>query len=633
MTLTGFFTLLHDYQTLIREIATPKLPAFATACLQLIKPSAPGKPLKIPLSLVETVVNALAAIVPLYPTTLRPFNGQIRSAVRPYLAPTASDASPVPYSLRESSRRLFVLLPFTAPKNGSAEEWAKAMDVFIRDTHITADQTFRAVQESWESTSGYVPGNVSYDGEPHGGSDSPDDLPLWTGLQSGADRLTGLLGILAALFRCPTKSPVTVPLGPLLDLVARMTSILPPPPGTDEREYRRYINANVGREERDELWSCLPDVHVATLQLCLCMIERLQSNATPLAAGMLDQVVRAFVPTNSMIPRLREVSFQAIKELLVLTGPSLARVTVDSLAPVVHACCKDLLGEAGYEDDEKKPETLTQNGSKAKPTSSNADLFLPSQGKSAGSRTSRLSPEHARAAEDLLEAFFTYLPQQHVRKAERALMDRTAIFISSRKGMMASVLHPYIDKSGRHFANTLPFLAQAFPHDQGVEILRSNLRTKPCHFGDVLGLAAAKEDEMSGSEEEAAASHVQPLGGWTTAAANGNNPSLSRFGHVDEEVSKDRNPFGASFGAHAELAAAAKPDDALPMSLKRKNEEVITSSPKRVDKGKAPEVIPLKETPAVQEEQGAESDSDESVQLQMVFDDEEDDGDDGDDVQ
>ncbi len=170
MALVRIYSLLYEYQTLVREIATPTLPAFATACLQLVKPPGASKQPQAPASLVETVTSALAAVVTLYPTTLRPFNAQIRAAVRPYLAPASAS---VPSALRNSSRRLVALLPFTAPKNSSADEWAKALDALIADAHKTADQIFRAVQESWEPTADFAREKVPDDGEPQGGGDAP----------------------------------------------------------------------------------------------------------------------------------------------------------------------------------------------------------------------------------------------------------------------------------------------------------------------------------------------------------------------------------------------------------------------------------------------------------------------------
>ncbi len=634
MTLTRVYTLLHEYQTLVREIATPTIPSFATACLQLIKPPAPGRTLKAPMSLVETVLSALSTVVPLYPTTLRPFSTQIRGAVRLYLAPTWSDASVVPDSLRASARRLVVLLPFTAPKNGSAEEWAKTIDAFLKDTHQTADQIFRAIQESWEPTAGFAQGNVSYDGEPHGGGDAADELPPWTGLQSGAQRLIGLLDLVSECLRCPTKSQVTVPLGAISDLISRLTSILPPPPSSSQTsQSSMQLNPNIGREEREELWSLLPDVHIATMKLCLTLVRRQQRNVIPLAAEMLDQAIQVLGPSHH-IPQVREGSYALVRELLLLQGPSLARMTVGSLEPAVRACCTDLLGAAGHPGDQQTQDISIQNGVKSKVSSANADLFLPRQGSASRQATLQLAPGHVRAAEDLLEVLLSHLPRQLVRKAERALMDRTAILSGSRRAMLARVLNPYVDKSGKYFANTIPFLAQAFPDDPSVEILRSSLRTQVHHSGDVFA-GEATRNETDELETDAIMSPVIPSIRVWPASEEGERLEerdtwseegfTTGFGSIDDDAAKgSHQPFVTSSVVQTRaVESSAKPAAETIAALKRKSEETIANAPKRVDTGKAPAVPPIPSQP-MELEDGSGSESEESVRLQMVFDEDED---------
>src|SRR5262249_22923891 len=100
--------LVHPYQTLVREIATPNIPAFVTSCLALVKKSSSGDSLSAPFSVVETIFDAFSTLIPLYPTTFRPSSSQIKSAARPYLAPTQSDDRVVPGSLTRAARRLVI---------------------------------------------------------------------------------------------------------------------------------------------------------------------------------------------------------------------------------------------------------------------------------------------------------------------------------------------------------------------------------------------------------------------------------------------------------------------------------------------------------------------------------------------
>src|SRR6266487_1997570 len=183
--------MTHQYQTLIREITTPTLPTFVTACLNLISTKLSTRPSGIPSSLVETMFQSFAMLVPRHTTIYRPFVTQIRSAARFYLAPTLSDGLLVSSSLRESARRLVVVLHQTVPKNAGGEEWGKAVRELVKDVHLTADHVFRAVVEDWESTAGYAGQGIDVNQELSGGGRTNEDLPRWTGLHAGVERLTG----------------------------------------------------------------------------------------------------------------------------------------------------------------------------------------------------------------------------------------------------------------------------------------------------------------------------------------------------------------------------------------------------------------------------------------------------------
>ncbi|CAK7230163.1 hypothetical protein SCUCBS95973_007479 [Sporothrix curviconia] len=656
--LTRIYTQLQAYPTLVREIATPTVPTFATACLQLIKPASPGQPPKVPMGVVETVARALSALVPLYPTTLRPFANQIRTAIRAYVAPTASDALVVPPSLRRSARQLLILLHYTAAKNGNSEEWAKLVNGLVRDAHATADQVFRAIRESRDPGAGFAPpAPVSSEGEPAGGGDGVDELPAWIGLASGAQRLNGILETLAQVFRSPTKLPVAVPLGILSGLVSRISVVFAPLSSAQEREFTSLINPSIGRDERDELWSVLPGLHAACLGLLTSMVKRLGANTVPVASEMLEDAVRMFA-ANRHIPRVRSVTYVFVKNILPLIGPSLTRIAVDSLVNVLRSCCQDILEAHGFLQQEKKEDGKpAQSGAKGgaggsasargKMGVANADLFLKaggansngaasSNGAGAGaarSKTARLGAAHLRAAENLLVAILSYVPQEHVKKADRTLLDRTAILSANKGAMVSSVLQPYVDQSGRYFANTIPFLARAYPHDVSMEILRSNLRTAPHYFGNIFAATAPGEDDEDDEEEadanasgDAGEDEDEPmLDGPETAAAEttGAEAASRTSGFSLPSVFAERSkPAASKSDAINGPEAAATAAAFEPLTLKRKSDEkedAPSATTKRQDTGKA----------AAGDDAGEDSgdDSDGSVQLEMVFDAEEDSGD------
>ncbi|ERT00796.1 hypothetical protein HMPREF1624_02029 [Sporothrix schenckii ATCC 58251] len=658
LALTRIYTLLQAYPTLVREIATPTVPTFATACLQLIKPAAPGQPLKAPMNVVETVTRALSALVPLYPTTLRPFAGQIRAAIRSFVAPTASDGVVVPPSLRRSARQLLVVLHYTAAKNGNSDDWSKMLMALLRDAHATADQVFRAIRESRDPGLGFAATTVSFEGEPHGGGDDVDALPAWTGLASGAQRLLGILETLAQVFREPTKLPVAVPLGLLSGLVSRMSVVFAPTSGTQEKDYASLINTSIGREERDELFSVLPSLHAASLELLSSIVTRMGASTVPLAPEILEDAVRMFM-SDRHIPRVRKNTYVLTKKILPLVGPSFARTTVDLLANVVRSSCQDILEAGGFLQEDKTDDKSKagQNGgakggagggARGKSASANADLFLANAAASsqtaaaAARKTSRLSAAHLRAAENLLAAVLAYIPPQHVKKADRTLLDRTAILSANKGAMVASVLQPYVDQSGRYFANTIPFLARAYPHDVSMEILRSNLRTAPHYYGNIFAATAPGEDDASDAEEEedqamddaadpepmmdgpeSSAPSAPSVVATTEAGAGSGGFSLPS---VYAERSK---PNIGSLGNAGNATEGGAPAAFEPLTLKRKSDEkddVPSAAAKKVDTGREAKV-PAAVAPSGVAADDSGDDSDGSVQLEMAFDDDDESGD------
>jgi hypothetical protein len=669
MTLTKIYMLLQGYQTLIREMATPTLPSYVTACLQLIKPPASGKSLKAPAAFVDIVACSLAKLVVLYPTTLRPQASEMKAALRQYIAPTWSDALVVPQSLKESARRLFVLLSYTAPKNGSSEEWAKAIRSTILDCHATVDQTFRAVVESWESTTGYRSQVARAGAEPSGGGDAAEELPSWTGVHAGAERLIGLLEFLAEYFNNPTKAPVTVPLGELLDLTARITLVTAPSGPEDSIQ----TNPAIGRDEKAELWSALPDIHIAVLRLHQALIRRLRDNAVPLATDILDQMVRVSNASRH-IPAMRETAYGATNQLLHLCGPTLPKLTVDSLAPLIQSTCRDILLSTGHLEATNPPQqtaqpptngiTKTQKPNPNTTPSTNADAYLTSTTPSQSLFTP-LSKSHIHCATSLLPLFLSHLPQPHLAPELRALLDRTSILSHNRDGMLASCLHPYKDSRGRYYPSILPFVVRQFPRDQGVEVLRSNLiRVGGKHVGgDVEGWDLGERGLDVGGLLDAGASVAAAAGGRGGGGEVGGEEEMGGEGEravvggQEEEENEEREGKGkgaGGWGVEMDVDEASGPAESVnpfaamvtttetqerPSSpLKRKSEAFEADAdkpPKRVDTGKGAAQMQVAVMPKAQaaqekggEESGDESDSEGSVQIDMTLDDDEEEEDD-----
>ncbi|TRX92627.1 hypothetical protein FHL15_006554 [Xylaria flabelliformis] len=496
VSITKIFTLMHEHPTLIREIVTPNLSGFAKACLQILKPPTSSKVGKAPFGLVEAIFEAMSTLIPLYPTTLREFAGKFKTEARPYLVPTISDNVLIPITLQVSSRRLTIRLHMTAAKGGDSTEWTKHIEELVKTLHSTADQVFRAVQETWESTIGYKPLPANIDVEPQGGGGDSDQLPRWVGVQAGGERIVGLLDFISEYLHCRTRVTVTVPITALIDISSRISSIRLPLPGKEKLD--SGINPAIGKEERDEFWTVFPDIQVAVMRMHLAIIQRLRENYLPIAQETLDQILRVF-KSIYRLPQARTTIFMLVKNILHLCGPTLPKFTVESLGLLMKCCCRDVLGAAGYLPKPKLHSSSTpQNGQKPKTISQNADAFLPGRSQDDTMSVS-LSAEHLNAAGVLLTTSFSHLPQQHIPSSLRSQMLKSAILSRNKDAQVASVLHPARDRSGRTPQVILPYLTQQFPQDESVEVLRFNFR--PIATGPSTELIGT-DDAMAIEEDE-----------------------------------------------------------------------------------------------------------------------------------
>ncbi|KHN99630.1 Armadillo-type fold protein [Metarhizium album ARSEF 1941] len=626
VTLARIYVLVQPYQTLVREIATRTIPTFITACLQLIKPQSTAQVASAPLGIVETICDAFSTLIPIYATTFRPFSSQIRSAVRVYLAPTLSDGLLVPQSLQRASRKVVISLHCVAAKSGGGEEWAKLVDSLLRELHATADRVLRAVDESWEGTAGYSRKRVDLDGGPSGGDSSGDQLPPWSGLSSGAERLSGTFAYLSDCLRYPTKTPVVVPVGALLDAVSRVCLIARLSPKSQSWDQAVDANAAIGREEKEELWSVIPDIHISALGLISVMLQRFHQGMVPLVPEVLDHLVRVFKSGVSN-PAVRTAGYGLLNGVLSLTGPTMSKATVGVLEPLIAACCRDLQEDAGILRAIPKADT-TSNKDCKKTGVANADLFLQPQASATDEMLVQLDAAHKSAADELLAVLLSSLPQHHLKPSLRGLADKTAILTQNRDAMLSSVLNPHKDQRGRMYPSILPHLSHLYPQDQGLEILRSNLRTSaaPGSF-DLVALVTEVQQEEEQDEDDEAAGDGEPTS--EEARVAGSLRDILRSTLPTVELSMQENPFEA--GA-TEFDASSVPTEASHDSpAKRKLQDAAAGPSKRQDlhkptPAKAPEPGPAGDH---SDDSDSDSDSDVSVHLNMELDgDEEDEEDD-----
>lgn len=455
--------MTQHYPTLIREITTPTLPTFVTSCLNVISGS------DVPSSLVQSVFQSFGSLLPRHTIIFRPFAFQLRAVTRPYLAPTLSGDSFVPSSLKKSARRLVVVIHLTAAKNAGGEEWGKTVRNIIKSIHVTADSVFRAVLEDWESNAGYNGESVDVNQELGGGGDTAEDLPTWSGITSGVERLVGLLELLEEYCKIETSTPVCIPIGAILDLISRILSIAVPSPDGPSGQGNARLHPAIDRDERDGLWCGMPEIYVTALNLVQTLAERLQEGFVPIAQGILDQLVWLFPFAKNTI-EFRTVTYAVISNILLHTGQSFDKSQTGKVFPIIRTCCKDLQPIDSTSKDARSPE-----GAGKKPqgaaiiANQNADTFL--QAKEQTSNTTLKDTPLILSAKALLPLFLSHLPQQNIDISLRALLERTSILTHHKEAMLASILNPFVGKNGRAMASILPHLTREFPKDDVVEIL------------------------------------------------------------------------------------------------------------------------------------------------------------------
>ncbi|KAI6714257.1 hypothetical protein JHW43_003204 [Diplocarpon mali] len=490
MTLTTIYCMTQQYQTLVREITTPTLPTFVTACLNLI--SASKKNFQTgPSSLEENIFQSFAVLVPRHTAVFRPFASQIRLAARPYLAPTSSDGFFASQSLRDTARRLVVVVHQTAAKNSSAEEWGRGVRELIKATHLTADYVFRAVVEDWESTSGYAGAAVDVNQELRGGSATGEDLPLWTGIHAGVERLAGRLEMLAEYFNVETSAPVAIPLGAIMDLVTRALSIATPAPDSSAGYRGARLHPAIDRDERDGLWVGMPQIYISALHVVDSIALRLENGFLALAQESFDQLAWVFeYGKNSAEFRLAAYSVTA--KILLHVGRSFTQAQCEKSFAIIQSCCRDLqvaclqLGDADVGAG-AKPQGNTDAG-----TFLRSKLADPIEGS-----INNLQLE--AAARGLLPLVLSHLPQQHLSLSVRALVDRTSILTHHKDAMVASILNPTFAANGSVLPSILPHLTRDFGHDAVVEIL---LRPRMPIVPSSTTCATANDDVDGESQDE-----------------------------------------------------------------------------------------------------------------------------------
>ncbi|KAJ5933754.1 hypothetical protein N7454_006083 [Penicillium verhagenii] len=472
ITLTRIFHLTYQYPTLVREITTPHLPAFITAALNLVSvitklPSGSTRKAKPNTPFMETVLQVCLELVPRHPTIFRPFGSQLRSLLTEVLG---SSSLYFPDAVMDVAEQLFASLHKCAPKDKAGSGWTEDSRATVLSIHRAADHVFRAVVEQWESVDGgLVSARQNYSSDLADEGTDALGLSAWEGMHAGSDRLITLLRLLSNFVSMPSAATVALPLGSILDVTSRLTSVTAP---SDEGNRSGVqINPQIGRDERESLWAELPRIHIACMNLLAHVTSVLETSTTPISQNILEQVTWVFRNENAS-RNVRSASYDLLSTVISLNGPAMSKQSVSSITNVLRACCNDLLPSSDDSGSQVKPQADAKSKTKNGHGTANADSFLnPDIQKNRKVQTSQFA-ELERAASGLLQSVLTSIPPQLIIGSLRAEIDRTIILVSDKNAMLASVLNPVPAIKGRAAgASIMPFLVREYADNMEVEAL------------------------------------------------------------------------------------------------------------------------------------------------------------------
>ncbi|KAF2654222.1 hypothetical protein K491DRAFT_693988 [Lophiostoma macrostomum CBS 122681] len=473
ITLTRIFTLTRDFPTLVREITTPSLSTFIQTCLQIVSSKPPN-------GLLQAILGSFAQLLPRHPTVFRTYAKQLQQILAHIIGETPSSnlsqeqrhstSLRVSSDVSESARRLFVQLPCCAPKGASSEEWNAVYRNLLLNIHQVADRVFRAVIEDWKPSQHTAASTVSghtLDADVCNQDNDTMELPPWLGIYAGGERLVSLLQLLDAFLVNHTTNSVVVHVGPVLDLITRLTSMSLP----SKQNLVRFNNP-VTKDERESLWNIIPHIHVSAIEILATLSKRFNQTLFSVDTVVLDQIMWVF-RSERVNDNVRTACYVAVADILYRSGPTIPKSSIEPLATLIRNCCDDLLAvehtSIGAKHAQGQGERKSGDANQ-KQALTNADTFLSSTSASKGPMGNFLGLQ--QAAYDLLPVILSSVPPQHLPDSVRTRIDRTAILTKHKDAMTASVLNPPPSKKyGKPAASILPLLARSFPIDAEVEAL------------------------------------------------------------------------------------------------------------------------------------------------------------------
>ena len=446
LTMTRIFTLSHHDQQIVREVTTPALPGFITACLKLLANAED-------FGLSTMIIQALLELLPRHPASFRPFVAQIQLLLTPYIASTPSNLDYGPRDEKGLSvatapqvyqcRCLYVRLTSCAAKDKSGEEWTKLLNAAIHEVHFTCDRVFRAFEEDWSGADhlkshvrDHDPGDLSQIAQC--AANGSLSLPPWRGIVAGMERLDGLLNLLQCFLICATSSAVTLPVGSVLDVILRILYVA---------VLEDHVNPAVDRNERELLRISLPSIQSSTLDLSALLIRRLGHGSAGFVPGIFEPVFSASARSWSS-DKWRKAYARFLTQVLDLFGPSMLPYLSAPLSHDISRFCSDALASCSLDQVEPaRSHTVVSYNTKSAIDTDDEVLIL--------SRTALLR-----------------LPSTYLTGSARKDIERFAILSGDKEALLAATLNPRTkQKARRQNPSLLPFLTREHQHAPETEAL------------------------------------------------------------------------------------------------------------------------------------------------------------------
>ena len=528
-TVTRIFFLSHGRQSLVREIMTPVLPAFITACLKSISSQSHT-------SLCSVALQALGRLLPHHPATFRPFTAQVRACILPLIAPTPATLSPelaenrkcVAETVANCSRRLFVLLNTCAPKKTENEAWTASLRLVVDTIHRTADRVFRSLVEDRAPSSG---GSQDIFGPStervRSGEEDQLGLPGWVGIDAGIERLEGLLKLLQSFYSTGTNFSVAVPAGITLSVVSRVLSLLVP---ANVSQSSPRLNLGFERDEREPLLLALPRIHTLAIEVLTTLTERLGSASVSFHTSTIQQCLWV-LNTDAADDAVRAAIYRYVRQVVKMFGLCLPLRFKEALSACLNLCCEELLPL----ESKTSNDSVQINGS--------SDSRLLSHDRPLALRAAQL------AADELLPLVNSHLADDYLAQSMRAQIDRMAILTQHEEIMVSSVLHPSSQAAkGNAARSILPFLARSFPDAKGTEAL---LRPRM----PIIQIMPTPMDLHSTDDIDADTQESNYAQLYSGSIITNQDHTVERKTSVEDSLQSDRQPTQSSLAsANLELA-------------------------------------------------------------------------------